>query len=184
MTGTVVLDIRRRWDGTALSEDEHARVALRLRDAELCVEVDAPFYRDAAPAAPVGTTDRLWEHEVVEVFLADAGQRYLEIELGPHGHSLVLALDGTRNPVRYGLPISYAAQILPATAAGARPRFVGHARVPRAYLPQGVCRANAYAIHGPAQARCHHAHAGLPALAPDFHRLESFVPCRLDDSSR
>lgn len=175
------LQIRTRWDGTRLPEREHARVTFALCAAELCVEIDAPFYADASPAADAGSTERLWEHEVVELFLADAGERYLEIELGPYGHYLVLELDGVRTPIRMGMAIDFASEIVepPSVANGLVGRWQGRARMPASYLPQQVCRANAYAIHGSAHARCHHAHAPLPTIAPDFHRLETFVPCAL-----
>ena len=76
------------WDGVPVADG--ARVRLDWRDA-VVIEVEAPFTGDAVPPAPRGRTDRLWEHEVVEVFLASeaaAAARYLEIELGPHGHWL------------------------------------------------------------------------------------------------
>jgi hypothetical protein len=38
-------------------------------------------------------------------------RRYIEIELGPHGHHLVLLLDGVRNAVAKLLPIKYNAAI-------------------------------------------------------------------------
>jgi hypothetical protein len=175
------LQISTRWDGTRLPEREHAYVTFALGAAELGVEVAAPYYADAPPAAGAGSTDRLWEHEVVELFLADAGERYLEIELGPHGHYLVLELSGVRKPTRMGMDIDFASEIVeqPSVANGLVGRWRGRANVPASYLPQQVCRANAYAVHGNAQARCHHAHAPLPTIAPDFHRLETFVPCLL-----
>ena len=37
--------------------------------------------------------------------------RYIEIELGPHGHHIVLLLDGVRNAVAKLLPIQYEATI-------------------------------------------------------------------------
>ena len=37
--------------------------------------------------------------------------RYVEIELGPHGHHIVLLLDGERNAVAKLLPIQYDAVI-------------------------------------------------------------------------
>jgi hypothetical protein len=177
-TGTTI-EITRRWDGTRLPEHEHARVHIVREQDELRIDVDAPFYADSAPAHAAGSTDRLWEHEVVELFLADANERYLEVELGPLGHYLVLELSGVRKATRVGLPIEYTSEIIvqPSAANTFTGRFAGHARLPASYLPQGVCRTNAYAIHGAGPARCYHAHASLPQLAPDFHRLETFVPC-------
>jgi hypothetical protein len=178
---TSTLEIARRWDGVSLSVHEHARVSFACVGDVLQVDVDAPFYADEPPKAQVGSTDRLWEHEVIELFIADGEQHYLEIELGPHGHYLVLELQGVRRPIRTGLPIEYTSTIVrsPHETETGIGRFTGHARVPVSYLPAGACRANAYAIHGEAAVRCYHAHASLPAIAPDFHRLDSFVRCAL-----
>jgi hypothetical protein len=177
--------VANRWDGAPLPADEHAVVEVRWSEhGELLLSVDAPYYGDVPPSAAAGSTEGLWEHELVEVFFADAHEHYLEIELGPHGHYLVLELSGVRKAVRRGLPIQYSVSCqLTGALAGQGPigRFHGVARVPRAYLPAGVTRANAYAIHGVGVRRCYHAcstlgHAGS---APDFHRLESFVPITL-----
>jgi hypothetical protein len=172
MAACAELGIRVLWDGTEVARAEHAMARLALEAAELVIEVDAPWHNDPPPAAPCGSTDRLWEHEVVEVFLLGAGQRYLEVELGPHGHYLVLELDGVRQPVRRCLPIQYAT-----TRQGARWR--GQARVPRGYLPVGLARANAYAIHGAGKDRRFLACFPVPGPAPDFHRLGCFGPLAL-----
>jgi hypothetical protein len=144
------------------------------------VDVDAPFFGDPAPQQPIGPTDRLWEYEVSELFIADDAEHYLEIELSPHGHHLVLELQGARNVVRARLPIAYAVSIaspLPGDAArGVQGRYRGQARVPAKYLPAQPTRANAYLIHGTGAARAYHAHSPPMGETPDFHRLASFVP--------
>jgi len=42
---------------------------------------------------------------VVEAFFLGTDDRYLEVEVGPHGHYLVLQLHGSRNLVRDHVPI-------------------------------------------------------------------------------
>ena len=77
----------------------------------LSVQVRAPYHSDSPPPSPPGPMDFLWEYEVVELFLLGAGERYTEIELGPHGHHLVLQLVGCRNVVRRCIPVQYQAEI-------------------------------------------------------------------------
>jgi hypothetical protein len=170
----VCLRIAHDFRGQALPAEQHAELRLSRRGDALQIELDAPYFGDPAPAAAIGACDRLWEYEVCELFIADAGERYLEVELSPHGHHLVLELDGVRRVVRSGLPISYRVALL-----SDRPRYHGLALVPLAYLPARASRANAYAIHGVGAERVYCAHRPPGGHVPDFHRLESFVPLTL-----
>lgn len=155
------------WEGRPAEPGE--RVCLALHDAgeHLRIEVDAPFHGDPPPAAGPGPTWALWEHEVVELFLLGEGQRYLELELGPHGHHLLLLLHGRRRIVERLLPLDYRARIH-------GPRWTGRALLPRTLLPAGPLRVNATAIHGLGQARRYLSRVPLPGPSPDFHRLECF----------
>lgn len=165
----VEIVIDRTWDAAAARPDEVVRVAAR-RDADgLRLEIEAPFHDDPPPAAPPGPTPALWEHEVVEVFLLAPDERYLEVELGPHGHHLVLALRGRRRIEREQLAIGY-------HAIRSGGRWQGEAAVPAALLPRGADHWNAYAIHGTGSHRRYLAHAPVPGEQPDFHRLDAFVP--------
>lgn len=176
------LPIDHDFRGQLLPEPHRGLVRLARIGDELCIEVASPYFADPAPAAPVGATDRLWEHEVVEVFIADAAENYLEVELSPHGHQLVLELQGVRRVVRSQLPIRYVARIEQAVsglAGAAYARFYGEARVPWEYLPARALRVNAYAIHGAPAQRCYHAHSAPGGDVADFHKLGSFVPFQL-----
>ena len=111
------LKIQHTWDGDRAREGEAVSVALELGKIELSLQVDAPFYGDPPP-----DSDDLWTHEVVELMLVGAGETYLEVELSPHGHHLVLFLRGERNVVHRGVALDYGAKSR-ATGGAASRRF-------------------------------------------------------------
>lgn len=163
-----MLRICATWDGNPVG-DAHG-IAIEWVPAEAWIElrVSAPFYGDPlAPSSAPGPTDRLWEHEVVEVFVAGSDARYTEIEMAPSGHHLVLQLDGIRNPVASMIPISFTARV---TAD----RWVGTARIERRLLPPPPWRVNAAAIHGSGAERVHLSMVALPGSQPDFHQPARF----------
>lgn len=168
------LHVAATWDGRSLEPDETARVRFRLSPGVLDVWVEAPDHGDppppAPPVGPSGSTPRLWEYEVVELFLVGPKQRYLEIELGPRGHHLALLLRGPRRVERTGLPLTYAVD--PPRDG----RWRGHARIDAALVPTPLRAMNAFAIHGVGSARRHLAAAPTGGEVPDFHRLERFLP--------
>jgi hypothetical protein len=159
--------IAQTWDGQPAPRVDWVRMDLTLGRHALVVDIDAPFHGGDAPNVPVGHTPGLWNHEVVELFLLGSDERYLEIEFGPHGHHLVLELRGPRRVVQEHTALDYTAQM-------AGERFVGHAEVPLHWLPAGLDRINAYAIHGTAASRQYLAWRGAPGVRPDFHRLDTF----------
>jgi hypothetical protein len=164
--------------GAPLPEPDVAEFEIARSRDQLLLGVEAPYYGDPAPDQPVGSTDRLWEHELCELFIANAGDEYLEIELGPHGHFLVLQLRGIRHVVQSQLPIEYRVRIEPPTLArGAR--YQGRALIPLAYLPPQPSRINGYLIHGVGLARKYCVHRPTHADPPDFHRPEHFAPWQL-----
>lgn len=176
----MILRTQHLWDGSPAAESEVATVKLALHADHLQVSVSAPFHDDPRPDGPTGPRWRLWEHEVVELFLAfvpaDAPPVYTEIELGPHGHHLVLQLVGVRNPIARELPLAYVA-----TRDGSQ--WHGEATVPLSLLPPGTppsWRVNVAAIHGPPSARRYLTAARLQAAEPDFHRPAEFLPFRGD----
>ena len=164
------LSIRHTWDGAPLPREQWAEVRCELCADSLRIEVSSPFYADPAPSSPPGSTDGLWNHEVVELFLRGAGDRYLEVELGPAGHYWVIDLAGYRAPRQSGIPIEFCARV-------DGDRWSGEARVPGAVVPTGVCAANAFAIHGPPGRRTYLAAHPLPGPQPDFHQTHRFPAC-------
>ncbi|MCA9493427.1 MAG: hypothetical protein KC621_26030 [Myxococcales bacterium] len=164
--------IGRTWDGALLPKDEQATIRLSWEGDDLRVDVDAPFSGDPPPPSAPGPTDGLWEHEVVELFviLDRQGPRYLEIELGPHGHHLVLTLDGVRQPTERCLPLRYEA-----SAEGDRWRGVARLEASRLGGERPVAF-NATRIWGVGEARRYASVVTLPGDTPDFHQPDRFVP--------
>lgn len=149
---------------------------LSLQTGGLRVQTDAPFYGDPPPAGAGGPCEGLWDFEVVELFIAH-GETYTELELGPHGHYLLLRLQGVRQMITQQLPLSFYDW---KQRAG---RWQGDALIPWVYLPPEPWTFNAYAMHGQGDARQYLALFALTGIAPDFHRLECFQPLNLRDSA-
>ncbi len=165
------LVIESTWDGARAEGNEVVAMTLELGLDELVVHVEAPFHGDAPPSAPPGPTDGLWNHEVVELMLLGADDRYVELELGPHGHHLALLLEGYRERRLAGMELHYHAEV-----EGARWR--GRARLPLVWIPFACRRLNAYAMHGVGTHRRYLAWSPrrdvAPGEAPDFHHLSAF----------
>ncbi|MEE2665650.1 MAG: hypothetical protein VX681_16150 [Myxococcota bacterium] len=161
------ISIQSTWDGGAARPEERAVLDLVREPGHWVLELEAAFHDDPAPPGPAGPTPELWQYEVVELFLLAPPDHYLEVELGPHGHHLVLELRGVRQVVRDELSIDFRAEI-----DGARWR--GRARIPDALVPPDIARLNAFAIHGQRERRRHLAFVPVPGPAPDFHRLERY----------
>lgn len=169
----LTLAVAHTWDGQPLAPEESAQLRLTLGDAgELRIEVEAPFWNDPRPPAAPGPCDRLWEFEAIELFVADgatgAEQLYTEIELGPHGHYLVLQFLGTRNAIERASVIEY-------HAAVSGRRWRGEARVAAEFLPRRPWTGNAFALHGAGGERRYLAATPMPGPLPDFHRPELFT---------
>ena len=115
---------------------------------------------------------KLWEHEVVELFVLGPGETYTEIEVGPHGHHLVLQLAGRRQVLARELPLEL-------TIKHTQRRWTAVAELPLVLLPPTPWRGNVYAIHGLGAKRRFLAGWPVPGPHPDFHRLEHFRPLPL-----
>ena len=164
------------WRGAPARANEGVSIALSRASAhatsDLLVQIDAPFHNDKPPTSAAGPAPRLWNFEVVELFLLGGGLRYLELEFGPHGHWLALELEGVRNVVRS----ENSEQAVQFGAERSEKRWRGTARVDVSLLPAGLSRLNAYAIHGADLERRYLAAFASPGSSPDFHSLEYFRP--------
>jgi hypothetical protein len=159
--------IDRLWNGSAARPDEIAYVRAIRDEVGMQVEVEAPLHHDPPPASPAGRCPGLWNHEVVELFLVGPDDRYLELEFGPHGHYLILQLEGRRRVVTDAIELNYRAEI-----DGSRWR--GTTLLPPTLIPCPALRWNAFAIHGEGGARRYLAAHPVPGDGPDFHRLDLF----------
>lgn len=168
-SGLVEARIDRTWDGKEIPESDVAVVTLRFGDRRLEVEVDAPLNGDPPPPSAPGPTEALWNHEVVEVFLLGSSG-YLEVELGPHGHYLVMELGAPRVVETSLIPIEYSVRNREGSRWQARAVIENH------WLPAGLDRFNAYRICGLTPQRRYLAAFPMPGEKPDFHKLECFGP--------
>lgn len=167
------LHVTSTWDGTLLPASQHIEISFWLDQTSGHIAFSAPFYNDPPPSAPQGSTPQLWEHEVVEVFVAGSptqdGWPYLELEFGPHGHYLLLQLSAVRKLKEQGFPCTYKARLQ-------GQRWQGYAQVPRTLFPPQPWTWNAYAIHGSNQTRQYLAAFPTPGTQPDFHQPACFRP--------
>jgi hypothetical protein len=178
----VDLEIKTTWDNQSITDHEKVRLKLtRASPSSVRLDIDAPFYNDPAPQAAVGSLMHLWDYEVVELFLLGNDNRYLEVEFGPHGHYIVLLLDGFRNVIKHSLPLEPVRLGRTGDCEHSR-RWTASAVIPDEYFPQNVTKLNAYAIHGVDAARKYLALSPVPTgkfEQPEFHRLDYFKPTDL-----
>lgn len=165
--------IDRTWRGDPVSEAEAAEIRLHFSPDGARIGIRAPFEGDPPPPGPAGPIEGLWNHEVVEVFLLGS-DGYVEIELGPYGHHLVIRFAAVRQATRRLIPIDFA------VSGRDEGQWRGEARIAREWLPAGLSRFNAYRIHGSGPARRYLAIFPVPGERPDFHRLDSFGPLALE----
>jgi hypothetical protein len=167
------LAIERLWNGERC--EAGIRGAVELARAGERLALRAELWQPGAPrvpAAPAGArVEGLWEYDVVECFLAGAGGRYLEVELGAGGHFLALSFRARRERA------DAHEALRPLVVHGRTPGGAWWAalELPLAMLPPGLRALGAFAI---AEGR-HLAHHPLPGAAPDFHQPERWPAARL-----
>ena len=160
------------WNGQSGSPQEHYVLTLQATLTGYHLHIKAPFFNDPKPDGPEGSFWQLWEHEVVELFIVGANGHYLELECGPHGHYLVLQLDGVRSVARHSLETAYTVELNDTS-------WSATLHIPQSWIPEGPHRLNAFAIHGLGAQRRYLAHTPLPGVTPDFHQPSQFRPSSL-----
>jgi len=163
---TKTVYIQNDWQGKMLKPRETVFIKLKLLPTGLEVEIQAPYFADPEPLAPPGSCDGLWDYEVVELFIAH-GDQYTELELGPHGHYLLLQLKGIRKALTRNSQLTYHWE-------KSQEIWSGKTLIPIELLPPEPWTFNAYAIHGVDEERTYAALFAVPGDEPDFHRLHCF----------
>jgi len=174
----LAIDVARRWDGAPLpGPGLCARVLLAATPDALHVEAGMAHQRSPRlPDAPRGArVDGLWDYDVVECFVVGEDGRYFELELGAGGHYLALAFDAPRRRVD-----DFAHASLDVAWQSGPEAWRVQCSIPRAWLPQPVARANAFAIAGGEFA----AHHPVGGTRPDFHRPHAFPSVRIPSWER
>lgn len=169
--GTIVF-VDHSWDGAPVGPEELVTLfIIPADDGGLILKFIAPLHGDPPPPGPPGPTDGLWEHEVVELFIAGAGDPvpYTEVEVGPHGHSLTLTLRGVRQVQERLVP-------LPVTVKRNITTWEADFSLPPALLPPPPRRFLVCAVHGPPGARRYLCVPPLPGPKPDFHQPDRWAP--------
>jgi len=171
--------INKTWENRCITKNDDIHLNFNYVDntetkaKDLEIKVLAPFYDDPhiSDTTSKGSMDKLWEYEVVEVFLLGSDENYLEIEFGPKGQYLLLQLHGYRNVVKTPLYLdNYGANINGTM-------WSGNYIIPSKYIPPNLFKFNAYAIHGTDPVRQYLALFPTPFGKyenPDFHRLDYF----------
>jgi hypothetical protein len=155
--------ISRFWDGTRCDTTQrHGRAKIQHNSGGIEIAGWLPHQAvPRVPDAPKGSrVARLWETDVVEVFLVGS-EVYLEIELGRDGRWLVLDFDAPRQfRRRY--------EDLAPTVEWGQDDHGWWSRIclPTSVIPDGLHSFNAYVIAGG-----HHlAYHPVPSTPPDFHQ--------------
>uniref|UniRef100_H2ZQC6 Uncharacterized protein n=1 Tax=Ciona savignyi TaxID=51511 RepID=H2ZQC6_CIOSA len=135
-------EITKQWNGEPI---DHDPVKMKLEGLENGVKltIDAPYFNDPAPKGETGKPLwLLWEYEVVEAFFLNSKTgEYYEVEFGPHGQHLGLLFKKCREVWKKNLEMEYSSKITGNT-------WTGCAVMPWDYLPAGVDKFNAFAMHG------------------------------------
>jgi hypothetical protein len=166
------LPIERQWNG---APSETVRAALELSIVGAALELRSELRQSGAPRVPdarPGTrVANLWEYDVVECFLAGAGGRYLELELGAGGHFLALSFRARR------VRADEHRTLVPWMDHHRGPdgTLYTAVRVPLAIIPADVRAIGAFAIAG----GLFLASAPVPGPAPDFHQPDRWKAARL-----
>ena len=198
------LAITNDWRGNII-ENSSIRISLSIKNEinSLIVHIKAPYYgfneaESTNKYLPKGRLERLWEYEVVELFISHSDTSnlsstpYTELIVGPHGHYLLLKHTGqgdwsecidtyTLNEVSITLDevsntwsadVTITLNLLPSplsvSAKGDESRSEG--------IPCYKWAFNVFAIHGNEPNRTYMSYQALPGDYPNFHQLKYLVP--------
>ena len=161
--------IERFWDGAPSPPHGYRATGLIVQSEKgLHVNVRARLpLGHRSPSAPTGTRlERLWEYDVVELFLVAEDRTYLEIELGAYGHWLILGFDDVRHRTHDYEDLNPEHTY---TAVDSK-WWESSILIPPDMIPDHPKRANAFAISDGEFYAWH----PVPGKVPDFHQPETY----------
>ena len=83
--GRMEFAIKTTWDGGDVGHDPAVVRLVKTGGGGFGLEIEAVFFND--PGNPGGTVSEpflgLWEYEVVELFISNDGDQYVELEVCP-----------------------------------------------------------------------------------------------------
>lgn len=171
-----MIHLTQLWNGEPAPAGHGGRTALTVESGLLSLSWDLALSAEPRmPAAEPGFTDRLWEHDVLELFLCSRNkpERYLELEFGPGGHWLALSFSDVR--VRE----AELAELHPELRNEVQPgRWRGRAALPVALVAKhaGPAPWKGLVASVTGEQRVHACWPRLPGSAADFHQPESWAP--------
>lgn len=173
----MMIHLTQLWNGDPAPAGHGGRAALTLDLGLLALswDVGLPKGEVRIPASPAGCTDRLWEQDVIELFLCSRSdpERYLELEFGPGGHWLALSFSGVREreALLEGLDPELRNELQPG-------RWRGRAALPKALVERhaGPAPWKGLVALVTGEDRVHACWPALPGAGPDFHQPGRWAP--------
>lgn len=172
----MMIHLTQLWNGEPAPAGHGGRAALVLDTGLLALSWDVTLPGEPRrPEGPAGCTDRLWEHDVIELFLCSRKEpaRYLELEFGPGGHWLALSFSGLRERA------AVLDQLDPELRHQVQPgRWRGRAALPTALVEKhaGPAPWKGLVALVTGEQRVHACWPQLPGDAPDFHQPDRWAP--------
>lgn len=176
----VSLPLDWRWDGTPNQDPLlQGQVTVSAQDSGLELCMSLPHQpQPKVPLAPAGArVADLWTYDVVECFLVGPDD-YLEVELGPGGHFLVLEFSAPRVLKDRHETFSPPIEVLE-LASAPHPTWRSRIVIPWSMVPTPLIGINAYAIVG----EKYLCFKPLPGPKPDFHQPDRFASATLEPPS-
>ncbi len=173
----LLLEVRRLFNGDRCLDDRlFGDVAVSSKPEGLLVRAEAPVLLDQnIPDAPIGSrVEKLWETDVLELFLVGPGHQYLELELGAGGHWLVYEFDRIRHINNFheelDLVVSY--------NKTENKTWVSETVLPWKLFPENFRSLNAFMIVGEQFL----SFSPVPGDIPDFHQPDYFPSASINRS--
>lgn len=191
----VTLPLLWQWDGTPNRDPLlQGQVTVSAQDSGLELCMSLPHQpQPKVPLAPSGArVPDLWTYNVVECFLAGP-DGYLEVELGPGGHFLVLEFTAPRVLKDRHEVFSPSIEVLE-VATAPLPTWKSRIIIPWSMVPTPLIGINAYAIVGEKTGgektvgdkvvgERYLCFEPLPGPKPDFHQPDRFALATLETTS-